>query len=140
MNPEAEQFWAIDFRVYDPEEDKQSNITHMLEMLEGVLHSKELSFKTVLMDSWYASMEVIKHIEAVGKVYHCPIKSNRHVDDTEDQEKHRRVDKLHWSNGEQVQGRIVHLTKMPKGHRVKLFRLALSTGCTAYVILGPPGT
>lgn len=134
VNPDTEQFWVIDFRVYDPEGDGESKIAHMLEMLKGVLYRKELLFRTVLMDSWYASMEVIKYIGALGKIYYCPIKSNRHVDDTEGHKAHSRVDKLNWSDSEQRRGKVVHLKKMPKGHRVKLFRLALSTERTDYVI------
>ena len=134
VNPETEAFWVIDFRVYDPEGDEQSKINHMLEMLDNVLHSKKLPFKTVLMDSWYASMQVIKRIEALEKLYYCPIKTNRHVDDSEGEEKHKRVDRLVWSEQEQTQGKTVHLKKMPKGHRVKLFRLAFSNERTDYVI------
>lgn len=126
VNPETEQFWVIDFRVYDPEGNEQSKIEHMLEMLDNVLHSKKLSFTTVLMAGWYASMQVIKRIEALEKLYYCPIKTNRHVYDSEGAEKHKRVDKLTWSDQEQEQGKTVHLRKMPKGHRVKLFRLAFS--------------
>jgi hypothetical protein len=68
INPETEQFWVIDFRVYDligisadtddPDGDEQSTIEHLLEMLGNVVSSKELSFTTVLMDCWYASMQV----------------------------------------------------------------------------------
>ena len=134
VNPETDQFWVIDFRVYDPEGDEQSKIEHMLEMLDNVLHSKKLAFATVLMDSWYASMQVIKHVEVLGKLYYCPIKSNRHVDDSEGEKKHRRVDGLEWSDKEQTQGKTVHLKKMPKGHRVKLFRLVLSNERTDYVV------
>jgi hypothetical protein len=134
VNPETDQFWVIDFRVYDPQGDDQSKIEHMLEMLDNVLYCKKLSFKTVLMDSWYASMQVIKHIEALEKLYYCPIKANRHVDDSEDEQKHQRVDELLWSDEEQKEGKTVHLKKMPKGHRVKLFRLVLLTGRTDYVI------
>jgi hypothetical protein len=134
VNPETDQFWVIDFRVYDPQGDDQSKIEHMLEMLDNVLYAKKLSFKTVLMDSWYASMQVIKHIEALEKLYYCPIKANRHVDDSEDEQKHQRVDELLWSDEEQKEGKTVHLKKMPKGHRVKLFRLVLLTGRTDYVI------
>jgi hypothetical protein len=78
VNPETEQFWVIDFRVYDPwlaKDDLQSKIESLarqgLEMLDNVLQ-KKLSFTTVLMDSWYASMRVIKHIEALEKLYYCP--------------------------------------------------------------------
>jgi hypothetical protein len=134
VNPKTEQFWVIDFRVYDPQGDEQSKIEHMLEMLDNVLHAKKLSFKTVLMDSWYASMQVIKRIELLEKIYYCPIKANRHVDDSEGKKKHQRVDALLWSDGEQEAGKTIHLKKMPKGHRMKLFRLVLSTERTDYVI------
>ena len=134
VNPEVNQFWIIDFRVYDPEGDEQSKVAHMREMLDNVLSSKKLPFKTVLMDSWYASMQVIKHIEALGKLYYCPIKTNRHVDDSEGEKKHQRVDTLQWTDQEQTKGKTIHLKKMPKGHRVKLFRLALSNERTDYVI------
>lgn len=133
VNPETEQFWVIDFRVYDPDGDEQSKIAHMLEMLDNVVH-KQLSLQTVLIDSWYASMQVIKHIEALGKFYYCPIKTNRHVDDSDGQKKHQRVDQLQWGDKEQQEGKTVHLKKMPKGHRVKLFRLVLSNERTDYVI------
>ena len=114
VNPETDQFWVIDFRVYDPEGDEQSKIEHMLEMLDNVLHSKKLSFTTVLIDSWYASMQVIKRVEALEKLYYFPIRTNRHVDDSEGEEKHKRADKLVWSDQEQTQGKVVHLKKMPK--------------------------
>jgi hypothetical protein len=140
VNPETEQFWVIDFRVYDPwlaKDDDQSKIASLarqgLEMLDNVLH-KELFFKTVLMDSWYASMQVIKHIESLEKVYYCPIKANRHVDDSEGEKDHQRVDELQWSDEEQEEGKLIHLKKMPKGHRMKLFRLVLHTERTDYVI------
>ena len=58
--------------MYDPEGDEQGKIEHMLGMLDNVLQSKKLSFTTVLMDSWYASMQVIKRIEALEKLYYCP--------------------------------------------------------------------
>lgn len=81
VNSEENQFWVIDFRVYDPEGDEQSKLEHMLEMLDNVLHSKKLSFTTVLMDTWYSSAQVLKHIEAPGKIYYCSIRSNRHTDE-----------------------------------------------------------
>jgi hypothetical protein len=77
VNGETGQFWVIDYRVYDPDGDGQSKLEHVAAMLEGVVYSKQLPFSIVLMDSWYASMQGIKHIEALGKVYYCPIKANR---------------------------------------------------------------
>lgn len=102
-------------------------------MLDNVLYSKQLPFETVLMDSWYASMQVMKHIEALDTFYDCPLKTNRQVDDSEGEKKHQRVDTLSWTDEEQKQGKTIHLKKMPKGHRVKLFRLVLSNGRTDYI-------
>jgi len=134
VNRETEQFWVINYRVYDPEGDEQSKINPRLEMIDKVLYSKKLPFRRVLMDSWYASMQVIKYIESLGKIYYCPINTNRHVDDTEGEEKHKRVDKLSWTEEEQTKGKTLQLKKMPKGHRRRLFRLAFSNERTDYVI------
>jgi hypothetical protein len=134
VNPETDQFWVVDFRVYDPEGDEQGKVDHMLEMLDNVQNSKKLSFGTVLMDSWYASMQVLKHIASLNKLYYCPIKTNRHVDDSEGKREHRRVDKLEWTAEEQKEGKTIHLKKMPKGHRMKLFRLVLSTERADYIV------
>jgi hypothetical protein len=73
-------------------------------------------------------------IESLEKIYYCPIKVNRHVDDSEGEQDHQRVDELQWSDQEQEEGKLIHLKKMPKGHRMKLFRLVLSTERTDYVI------
>jgi len=134
VNPETEQFWIIDYRVYDPTGDDLSKIDHLVEMLDTVLYSKTLAFSTVLMDTWYASMQVIKHVERLGKLYYCPVKVNRRVDDSDGDKKHQRVDSLNWTDEEQEQGKSVHLKQMPKGHRVKLFRLAFSTERTDFII------
>jgi hypothetical protein len=132
----------MDYRVYDPEGDQQSKIDHMLEMternpwgmLDNALYHKELPFETVLMDSWYSSMQVMKHIESLGKVYYCPVKVNRQVDDSEGEKGYQRVDELQWDEEEQREGKMIHLKKMPKGHQVKLFRLVLSNERTDYVV------
>jgi hypothetical protein len=56
VNGETGQFWVIDYRLYDPDGDGQSKLDHVAAMLNGVIHSKQLPFTTVLMDSWYADV------------------------------------------------------------------------------------
>jgi hypothetical protein len=73
---------VIDYRIYDPDGDGKTKIDHLLEMLQGVVISKELAFRTVLMDTWYASKKVMQAIDKLGKIYYCPLKKNRLVDDT----------------------------------------------------------
>jgi len=82
VNPENHCFWVIDYRIYDPDGDGKTKIDHLLEMLQGVVISKELAFRTVLMDTWYASKKVMQAIDKLGKIYYCPLKKNRLVDDT----------------------------------------------------------
>ena len=134
VNPELDQFWMIDFRIYDPEGDQLNKIKHLLEMLDNTVYSKQLSFETVLMDTWYASMQVIKHVESLAKLYYCPLKVNRRVDDSDGEKEHQRVDSLSWTDKEESEGKTVHLRKMPKGHKVRLFRLAFSTERTDYIV------
>jgi len=133
VNPEIDQFWIIDYRIYDPDRDGKSKLDHVREMLDHALAAKELPFRGVLMDSWYAERKLMLHIERLGKVYYCPLKANRQVDETGGQRGYQRVDSLTWTATEAQQGKTVHLKDFPQGHQVKLFRLVLSTQRTDFI-------
>ena len=81
LNPELDQYWIIDYRIFDPDNDGRTKLDHISDMIKNVLHNKQLSFRTVLMDSWYATRDIIMMIEEMGKIYYCPLKINRLVDD-----------------------------------------------------------
>ena len=134
VNPEEKTFWIIDYRIYDPARDGKTKIDHVLEMLRNCAYHKPLSFRTVLMDTWYAARQVMRYIEKLAKFYYCPLKCNRNVDDSDGQHAHQRIDQLTWTETESPHGKLVHLKDFPKGHRVKLFRLVLSTKRTDYVV------
>ena len=134
VNPAENTFWIIDYRVYDPERDGKTKIDHLLEMLRNIHYQKKLPFRTVLMDSWYATRKVMRFIEKLEKFYYCPIKRNRKVDATDGQQTHQRVEHLSWDATETKHGKLIHLKDFPKGHRVKLFRLVLSTQRTDYIV------
>lgn len=133
VNPDIDRFWVIDYRVYDPERDGRSKLDHLFEMWRTLLHVDQLPFRTVLMDSWYATMKVMKAVEKAGKIYYCPVKANRQVTESPE-EAYQRVDSLTWADKELEKGKMVHLKKFPKGHQVKLFRIVLSTQRTDYVV------
>lgn len=134
VNPETDQFWLIDYRLYNPEGDGKSKLDHVQEMLKGAVYSKELPFQAVLMDSWYATKDVMLQVEDLKKVYYCPLKTNRLVDDSNAQQPYRRVDSLNWTDEEQTQGKRVKLRGFPKDHKVQLFRVTVSTHRTDYVV------
>jgi hypothetical protein len=56
------------------------------------------------------------------------------VDDSGGAEPFRRVDGLVWSDVEKGHGKVVKLKGFPKDHKVKLFRVVLSTQRTDYVV------
>ena len=51
-------------------------------MILNAINNKKIPFKTVLMDSWYAIQRLMGLIDNLGKIYYCPLTSNRLVDDT----------------------------------------------------------
>ncbi|MDE0636935.1 MAG: transposase [Candidatus Poribacteria bacterium] len=121
------------YRIFDKDHDGKTKIDHLLEMLHKAVFKKRLPFWTVLMDVWYASMKVMKAIEHLSKIYYVPLKRNRLVNDTDGLQLHQQVRDLSWSQTEIRQGKRVHIKKFPKGHQVKLFRIASSNGRTEYI-------
>lgn len=133
INPEQDQFWIMDYRIYDPDRDGKSKLDHVREMLDNALTDKGVPFRGVLMDSWYAERKLMLHIERLNKVYYCPLKDNRQVNETGGNRSYQRVDSLVWSPDEALHGKRLHLKDFPKGHQVKLFRLVLSTQRTDFI-------
>lgn len=57
-----------------------------------VVNKKKISVKTVLMSSWYATQRLMALIDKLGKIYYCPLKSNRLVDDTGGVKKYQKLE------------------------------------------------
>jgi hypothetical protein len=134
VNPELDQFWIIDFRIYDPDGDGKTKLDHVQDMLLNCVHQKNLQFWAVLMDSWYAAKEIMLSIEKHRKIYYCPLKDNRQVDDSGGSQSYRRVDGLEWTEAEKLHGKLIKIKGFPGHHKVKLFRVVLSTKRTDYVV------
>jgi hypothetical protein len=138
VNPSLDQFWLIDYRIYDPEGDGRSKLDHVREMLTNVVHQKQLPFYAVLMDSWYATKDLMLFIESLQKVYYCPLKNNRQVDDAGGTQPYQRVDSLTWSAAELAHGKAIKIKGFPKHHKVRLFRVEVSTRRTDWVVTNDP--
>lgn len=138
VNPALDQFWLIDYRLYDPKGDGKSKLDHVHEMLSNLVYQKQLPFYAVLMDSWYATKGLMQFIESLQKIYYCPLKDNRQVDDSSGQRPYCRVDSLEWSDEERVHGKRVKIKGFPKDHQVHLFRVEVSTHRTDWVVTNDP--
>ena len=126
VNPALDRYWLIDYRIYDKQGDGKSKLDHVRDMLSVLVNSRKVAFSTVLMDSWYASKSLLLYIESLKKMYYCPLKSNRLVDDSHGSTPYQRIDTLRWTDAEQQLGKRVKLHKFPKDHKVKVFRVASS--------------
>lgn len=133
VNSETGQFRVIDYRLYDPDGDGQSKLDHVATMLDGVVYSKQLPFATVLMDSWYATQKLMAQIDQFEKLYYCPLKANRRVDDSGGTQRYQRVDELSWHVEELQKGKLIKVRGFPADKKVKLFRVTVSTNRTEFV-------
>jgi hypothetical protein len=133
VNPTSQRFWVIDYRIFNPDVDGKTKIDHVKEMLQNLVYHKLLPFDTVLMDTWYAVHSLMLYIDSLEKIYYCPLKNNRLVDDTFAQEKYKRIELLKWSTEELECGKIIKIKGFPPAKKVKLFRVTVSTNRTDYI-------
>jgi hypothetical protein len=138
VHPGLDQFWLIDYRIYDPDGDGKTQLDHVREMLLNVVHQKQLPFQAVLMDTWYATKDLMLTIEGLQKVYYCPVKANRQVDDSGGQRPYGRVDALDWNAEELAHGKRIKSKGFPNDHKVRLFRVEVSTHRTDWVVTNDP--
>ena len=132
VNPKTRAYWIIDYCIYDVDRDGKTKLQPLLEMLRNAHFVKRLPFETVLVDAWYASMDGMRAIEAVSKVYSVPLKRNRLVS-TWVETPYQRVEALTWTQTEATEGKLVHIKRFPKDHEVKVLRLASASGRTEYI-------
>lgn len=133
FNPKTNQFWLIDYRIFSPDTDGKTKIDHVLDML-AQLPDRNISYKTVLMDTWYAVTDVFKYLIGQQKIFYCPLKSNRKVDDSGGQQPYQPVSYLSWSAQDVEQGKLIKLRKMAHSTYFKLFRVLVSPHRTDYIL------
>ena len=133
VNPTTERFWVIDYRIFDPDADGKTKLDHVREMLSSVAH-RGVPFETVLMDTWYATKDLMLLIEGRAKKYYCPLKSNRQVDYSGGEHPYQRVDRLDWSQEELKRGKLIKIKGFPKEHKVKLLRVVVHSRRTEWIV------
>jgi hypothetical protein len=111
-----------------------SLLDHVAAMLKGAVYSKQLPFTTVLMDSWYATQKLMAQIDQLEKLYYCPLKANRRVDDSGGTMPYQRINELVWSAEDLQQGKLIKIRGFPAYKKVKLFRVTVSTHRTDFVV------
>ena len=134
VNPETQQFWVIDFRIFDPEKDGKGKVDHVKDMLNNLIFHKRLPFKTVLMDTWYATSQLMLFINDHQKRFYCPMRKNRLVKACDTNDKYKPVHELEWTADEMHHGKIIRLRGMPEHLAMKMFSVAVSSNRTDFVV------
>jgi hypothetical protein len=124
-------FYPIDYRLYDPAGDGKSKNQHFREMLLRAKHDKRLQARTVLFDSWYASVENLKLIQRLELYFVPTLKSNRLVSVRKD-EGYIHLQDIDWTEERLQHGVVVKLKELP--FSVRLFKLVAPNGDIDWVI------
>jgi DDE superfamily endonuclease len=132
-NPDICQYWLIDYRIFAPEHDGKTKLDHVKDMLKSI-QTRNIDYLYLLMDSWYATNELFKYAIGEQKIFYCPIKSNRKVDDSGGKEPYKQVFDTAFTNDEVKHGKLVKVFKMPMDTYFKLFRVLVSTTRTDYIV------
>lgn len=69
VNLDTGEYWVVDWRIYNPDADGKTKLDHLREMFDNAVGHKNLPFRTVLMDSCYATKETMLHIDQAGKTF-----------------------------------------------------------------------
>ena len=113
---------------------KKREFDHVEEIIFHAVNYKKIPFKTILMDSWYATKKLMALIDNLGKIYYCPLKINRLVDDTGGAEKYKNIGELTWNKSEKISGKIIKIKGFPRDKKVNLFWVTISTNRTEYIV------
>ena len=84
INPELEQFWILDYRVYDKDTDDKKKTDLALEMIEYYqtmeeLHPDRLPFTTVLIDAGYTCKKIMQYVVRKDKIFYGVMPRSRKV-------------------------------------------------------------
>lgn len=131
-NPDEDRFYPLDYRIYDKKRDGKTKLDHVSDMLKDLIKrdKKENFFTHVLMDSWYATTELMNKLMDWDKKFVCSIRSNR-IFSPDETRKPKYVKDLDWKERSFYHGKLKGL---PAKRLVNLFRIVISSDKTEYII------
>lgn len=138
LHSDGSDFYPIDYRIYAPEADAKTKNDHFREMFLNAINDKGIKAKTLLFDSWYASVDNLKLIHRAKRYFVTTLKANRMVSLSKEGG-YIHLDAIEWTSERLEQGLAVKLKEVP--FYVQLFKLVATNGDIEWVISNhPPGT
>ncbi len=135
VHSDGKDYYPIDYRIYAPDQDGKTKNDHFQDMLIAAKHDKHIQSKTVLMDSWYASLPNLKLIHRMNMVFFTTLKTNRLVSLSKEGG-YVHLEEVKWTKERADNGLLVKLKKLP--FKVKLFKLVAPNGNIDWIITNCP--
>jgi len=130
-----QEYYPIDYRIYDPKGDGKTKHDHCREMLIRAFADKGIKALTILFDNWYASAENLKFIHQQGRYFISTLQRNRNVS-ISPSSGYVKLEELPWTEDTYRYGMWVKLKELP--FKVHLFVVVTSTGGIDWVITNRP--
>ena len=127
---EKNDFYPIDYRIYNNEVDGKTKNEHFRTMFIKAIASKDLVCRTILFDSWYSSFENLKLIHRRDWTFFTTLKSNRLVSLSKEQG-YIHLQEIEWTDQQLQNGVVVKLKKIP--FLVKLFKIVITENSPEFI-------
>jgi Transposase DDE domain len=131
VHSDGKDFYPIDYRVYAPEADGKTKNDHFHDMVLTAKNDKGIKAKTVLFDSWYASVDNLKMVHRMEMFFITTLKANRLVSLTRS-EGYIHLQDIAWTEARLRHGVQVKLKEVP--FKVQLFKLVATNGDIDWMI------
>jgi len=135
VHSDGEAFYPIDYRIYAPEADGKTKNDHFREMLLRAKSDKQIKARTVLFDSWYASVDNLKLIVHLEMFFVTTLKDNRLVSLSKETG-YIHLQEIEWTEQRLREGVPVKLKEAP--FKVQLFKVVATNGDIEWVITNHP--
>ena len=135
VHSDGEDYCPIDYRVYAPEADGKTKNDHFREMVLNAKSDKQIKARTLLFDSWYASVDNLKLLHRLGMFFITTLKDNRMVSLSKEAG-YSHLQDIEWTAHRLSYGVPVKLKEVP--FKVQLFKVVAPNGDIEWVITNHP--
>jgi hypothetical protein len=125
VHTDGQDFYPVDYRLYAPDTDGKTKNDLFREMLLRAKSDKQLQARTILFDSWYASVNNLKLIVRLNMFFVTTLKDNRLVSLSKEQG-YIHLQDIDWTPDRLEQGVPVKLKEVP--FLVQLFKIVATNG------------
>ena len=135
VHSDGEDFYPIDYRIYAPDADGKTKNDHCREMVLNAKSDKQIKARTLLFDSWYASVDNLKLLQRLAMWFITTLKDNRLVSLSKEGG-YIHLQDIEWTEQRLTYGVPIKLKEVP--FKVQLFKVVAPNGDIAWVITNHP--